>query len=54
LITAAAGMGVGVYLVTRRVRRVLVEYKEMRREEKSRQELVKNVKKDIENEDNLN
>ncbi len=54
LITAAAGMGVGVYLVTRRVRKVLVEYKEMRREEKSRQELVKNVKKDIENEDNLN
>ena len=54
LITAAAGMGVGVYLATRRIRKVLVEYKEMRREEKSRQELVKNVKKDIENEDNLN
>ena len=51
LIAAAAGMGVGVYLVTRRVRKVLVEYKEMRREEKSRQELVKNVKKDIKNEE---
>ena len=52
LIAAAAGMGVGVYLITRRVRKVLVEYKEMRREEKSRQELVKNVKKDIKNEEN--
>ena len=65
LITAAAGMGVGVYLVTRRVRKVLVEYREMRREEKSRRELVKsvenkkdvknvkNIEKDVKNEENL-
>ena len=51
LIAAAAGMGVGVFLVIRRVRKVLVEYKEMRREEKSRQELVKDVKKDVKNEE---
>lgn len=54
LITAAAGMGIVIHLVTRRVRKVLVEYKEMRREEKSRRELVENVKKDVKNEDNLN
>ncbi len=53
LITAAAGMGIVIHLVTRRVRKVLVEYKEMRREEKSRRELVKNVKKDVKNENNL-
>lgn len=53
LITAAAGMGIIVHLIARRVRKVLVEYKEMRREEKSRRELVKNVKKDVKNENNL-
>ena len=46
-ILAAAGMGVAVYLVSRKIRKVLKEYREMRREEKTRRKLVDQVKKEV-------
>lgn len=42
-----ASFGVLVYLVSRKVRKVVGEFRQLRREEKSRRELVDQVKKQV-------
>jgi len=52
-IIAVASMGTVVFLITRKVRKVLGEFKEIRREDKTRKQLVSQVKKEVEHEAEL-
>ncbi len=47
-IFAMAGLGVVVFLISRKIRKVIADVKQLRREEKERKALVKDVKKDLE------
>ena len=51
-IFAMASLGVIIFLITRKIRKVFGDVKELRREEKSRKKLVEEVKKAVEQKGN--
>jgi len=43
-----AGMGIVVFLIGRRVRKVISQVRQLRQEEKKRQQLIEKTKKEVE------